>query len=181
VRQWLRLWQDERIEMLSSLSVPAVVEQLADVTSSRGLVLRGMETGWGSRIVVGEVSRGRLRLRAMRPGVRNSFRPVLRGELTPTSDGCVLIATIGWHPAVRVFNILWISTWAVFILTGVAGCVGLAASGDEANAMGMLAFAGVTLVFGAVFAGLLAFGGWLGRKDEEFLRSWLNVRLQPPR
>jgi hypothetical protein len=179
VRQWLRLWRDERIEMLSSLPVPTAVEQLADVTSWRGQLMRGMEIGWGSRIVVGEVSQRRLRLTAMRLGVRNSFSPVLRGELIPTSDGCVLIGTIGWHPAVRVFTFLWVSMWAAFFLTGVVGSVGLAALGDEANALGMLAFAGVDVGLGAFFVGLLAFGGWMGRKDEEFLREWLSVRLQP--
>ena len=181
VRQWFRLWRAEPIQMASSWPVHAAVEQLADgVTSSWGTVMHG-ETGWGSRIVVGKVSQRRLRLTAMRLGVRNSFRPVLRGELTPASDGCVLTGTIGWHPVVRVFSFLWLTVVAVFFLTGVVGSVGLAVSGQGRSALGMLVFAAAAVGFGAFFAGLLAFGGRLGRKDEEFLRDWLSGRLQPRR
>lgn len=180
VRQWLRLWRDERIEISSSLPVLTAVERLADgVTSSRGLIVHGMEMGWGSRIVVGEVSQRQLRLTAMRLGGRNSFRPVLRGELTAAPDGCVLTGTFGWHPVVRVFNLLWLTGVGVFFLTGVVGSVGLAASGQGTSALGMLAFAAVAVGFAAFFVGLLTFGGWLGRKHEEFLRDWLSVRLQP--
>ena len=181
VRQWFRLWRAERIQMTSSLPVHAAMERLADgVTSSWGTVMHG-EEGWGSRIVVGEVSQRRLRLTAKRPGVRNSFRPVLRGELSPASEGCVLIGTIGWHPVVRVFSFLWLSGVAAFFLTGVVGSVGMAVSGQGRSALGMLVFAGVAVGFAAFFAGLLAFGGWLGRKDEEFLLDWLSGRLQPHR
>jgi hypothetical protein len=166
--------------MPSSLPVLTAVEQLADgLTSSRGLIVYGMAMGWGSRIVVGEVSQRHLRLRAMRLGVRNSFIPVLRGELTSASDGCLLIGTIGWDPAVRVVIYLMVSVWAVFFLTGVVGSVGLAALGEAASARGMLPFAAGTVGLAVFFVGLLAVGGWLGRRDEEFLRDWLSVRLQP--
>jgi hypothetical protein len=176
----LRFWRDERIEMPSSLPVLTAVEQLADgVTSSRGLIVHGTEMGWGSYIVVGEVSQRQLRLTAWRLGVRNQFRQVLRGELTSASDGCVLIGTIGWHPAVRLLIKVTVSVWAVFFLTGVVGSLGVAALGEGASTRGMLALAGATVGLAAFFVGLLAFGGWLGRKDENFLRDWLSVRWQP--
>lgn len=182
VRAWLRLWRDERIQMQSSLPVLTALEQLADgVTSSRELFVHGMEMGWGPRIVVGEVSQRRLSLTAMSPWVRNSFRPVMRGELTPASDGCVLTGTIGWHPVVRVFSFVWLAGVAGFFLMGVVGAVGLAAAGQGTSALGMLAFAAVAVGFAAFFMGLLALGGRLGRKDEEFLRDWLSERLQPRR
>jgi hypothetical protein len=168
--------------MPSSLPALTALEQLADgVTSSQELYVHGMEMGWGSRIVVGTVSQRRLRLTAMSPRVRNSFRPVLRAELTPASDGCVLTGTIGWHAVVRVFNFVWLSGVALFFLTGVVGAVGLAAAGQGASALGMLAFAALALGFAAFFMGLLALGGRSGRKDEEFLRDWLSERLQPRR
>jgi len=109
----------------------------------------------------------------------NSFRPVLRGKLTSASDGCVLIGTIGWDPVVRVLIYLMASVWAVIFLTVVVGSVGLVVLGEGTSARGMLPFAGTGVGLAAFFVGLLAFGGWLGRKDEEFLRHWLSVRLQP--
>jgi len=180
VRAWLRLWRDERIQLPSSLPVLSALHQLADgVTSPQELFVHGMEPGWGSRIVVGTVSQRRLRLKAMSPWVRNSFRPVLRGELTPASDGCVLTGTIGWHPAVRVFIFVWLTGVAVFFLTGVVGAAGFAAAGQGSSALGMLAFAAVAVGFAAFFMCLLALGGRLGPKDEEFLRDWLSESLQP--
>jgi hypothetical protein len=182
VRAGLRLWRDERIQMPSSLPVLTALEQLADgVTSSQKLFVHGVEMGWGSQIVVGKVSQRRLRLTALSPWVRNSFRPVLRGELTPASDGCVLTGTIGWHPAVRVFNVVWLTGVAIFLLTGVVGAVGLAAAGQGTRALGLLAMAVVAVGFAALFIALLALGGWLGRKDEKFLRDWLSERLEPRR
>jgi hypothetical protein len=50
----------------------------------------------------------------MRLAVRNSFRPVLRGELILESDGRVLTGSIRWHPVVQVFSFLWLTGVAVF-------------------------------------------------------------------
>jgi len=50
----------------------------------------------------------------------------------------------------------------VFFLTGVVGSVGLAASGQETSALGMLTFCCGRRGLRCVLRGL-AFGGWLGR------------------
>jgi len=58
--------------------------------------------------------RSRLPFGGMRLAVRNSFRPVLRGELILESDGRVLTGSIRWHPVVQVFSFLWLTGVAVF-------------------------------------------------------------------
>jgi hypothetical protein len=177
---WFRLWRDSRIEMSSPLPVQDAELRLAKgLTRWRGLFGMGSwPEGSGSRVVVGSVSHGRVRLTAMRPGVRNSWRPVLRGELTAAPDGCRLVARLGWHPAVRVFGIVWLGFVAFLLVIGAGNAVTAGASGHGTQAARDLTFVAIAVGFVAFDVGLSTIASRWARKDGEFLLSWLNQTLQ---
>jgi hypothetical protein len=132
----------------------------------------------GSRIIIGKVSRRRVRLAAIRPGVRNSWRPILRGKLTADDGGCRLVGGIGWHPLVRAFTAVCLGLLATFFGRGLASALSSRSSGDTTGELHALAFLAISLAFGVFFVVLASVASRWGRKDEEYLREWLVHKLE---
>jgi hypothetical protein len=114
----------------------------------------------------------------MRPGIRNSWRPVLRGELVAEDDGCRLVGKLGVHPAVRAFCAVWLTLVLSFCAIGLAIALSSAVAGRFRSALGGLAFSGAALLMLGFFVGLTTFSGRWGHNDEAYLQGWLRENLQ---
>lgn len=179
VRRWLRLWRDEPVVVDSPLSREAAVSALAGgITGFGSMFARSWSFGFGPRVVRGRVTTEHVRLAAMKPGFRNSWRPVFRGRWETRGTTTQLVGKIGWHPAVKIFSAVWLGGVACFLVTGLIGGLDLLAQGRPADAGGWFAFSAATIAFVAFFAGPTWFAGRSGKKDEEYLRQWLQDRLQ---
>ena len=129
------------------------------------------------RIVTGSVKPSRIRLAALVPGVRNSWRPTFRGRLQTGNGHTELVGNIGYFPGVRVFSFFWGGLVSLFFVVSLCVAVVMLAKGrwDEARTAAFLAVvAAGMLIFGLA----LASGATrLGDRDEEWLRQWLADRL----
>lgn len=159
--EWSGGWRDEQFIITSPMSVEQALRRLnerLDVRQKRTL-------GDWSRSdiqVRGRVdSRSReIVLRASRAGQRNSFRPVLRGQLRPAGAGCQLRCRLGWHPFVRVFSLVWLGGVLLLLLAGLV------------EAAYPLALASV--LFLLFFVGLVAVAGMAARGEVDYLNTWLR-------
>ena len=175
IKDWLAEWRNEPMVMVSPLSVDAVRERLAAASTSylRAVFMFG---GWGGYRVVGRVSARRVVLEAAKVGVRNSWRPVLRGHLEPAGTGSRLVGTLGWHPVVKAFTVVWFGAANCVFLGFVVRVVALAWNGDATGDDVLLCL--VPLAFIVFFVGLNAWAIRAGRGEAKYLRSWLVERLQ---
>jgi hypothetical protein len=180
--RWLiRGWGSKPVELTSPMSVDAASYVLTSEVSGYGSrLLRGLSLGLGPRIVTGRVEGGYVRLQALRPGIRNSWRPTLVGHIVPMPRGSQLLGELRMNTLVRVFSALWLGIDALFFVGGIVGLVGELLRGDPSKALSSLALAGIALGFAAFFIGLTALGAKMGDNDEAFLRQWLEERLQVP-
>lgn len=129
------------------------------------------------RIVTGSVSPSKIRLTALVPGVRNSWRPTFRGQLQARDDAAELVGSLGFFPGVRAFSYFWAGGVAVFGLAAPSITVVMLAEGrwDDARTAGfMLVVAVGMLLFGLV---LLFAATRVGDRDEQWLSQWLEDRL----
>jgi hypothetical protein len=119
-----------------------------------------------------------VRLWAVRRGWRNSWRPVVRGRFDPAPDGgSVLIGSIGWHPAARVFTYFWLGGVAAFEVTAIVLLTGAVLRGEWRALLPGLPFLIAPLAMGAFGAGLVLVASQMGAGDEKYLRTWLRQRL----
>ncbi|GAB1646463.1 hypothetical protein KRMM14A1259_68860 [Krasilnikovia sp. MM14-A1259] len=132
--------------------------------------------GWGEHRVIGRVGIRRVSLEAVTVGVRNSWRPVMRGHLEPDGTGSRLVGRLGWSPFVRAFSALWLAGVVCVFLVGVIHAAVSAWSGDVGGEVFVPCL--VSLGFLAFFVGLTAWGIYAGRRDADYLRSWLTDRVQ---
>ena len=166
----MRAWRSEPLVLESPLPLPVVRQRLIDGSTS---YLRASFTygGFGGFRVVGRVGNRAISLQAARIGVRNSWRPVLRGRLEAAGAGTRLVGKLGWHPAVKAFSAVWVGiAFGIFVVS-----TGFAAAAANPRA---LLFSLVPLGFVAFFVGLTALCIRLSRGEETYLRSWLIERLQ---
>ena len=167
----MRAWRSEPVALESPLPLPVVRQRLKDGSVSylrAGFAYGGL----GGYRVVGRVCDRTVSLQAARVGIRNSWRPVMRGRLEPAGTGTRLVGKLGWHPAVRVFSGVWVGmAFGIFLVaTGFA----VAAPWDPKAFLVSL----VPLGFVAFFVGLTALCIRLSRGEVAYLRSWLADRLQ---
>lgn len=167
--------RDQRVMLSSPLPPDAAALALSQgVIAFRGSFWLGNSDRTSKRVVRGTVTPDRIRLSAGLPYVRNSWRPILRAQLLPTADGCQLIGTLGLHPVIRVFILIFIGNWC--LLTGV-GLLGTVATWGQAGPSS-LGFVGAACVMTAAYIGLSSLGNHLGRRDADYLQAWLANRLE---
>ena len=140
-----------------------------------------MSFGLGPRIVAGRVSPDYVRLAAMRPGVQNGWRPSFRGKLAPHGAATQLVGKMGVPTAVKIFSAVWLGGVACFFVIGLVGSLDELARGRVADAGGWFVFTAATLGFASFFMGLTWLAGRSGKKDEAYLRQWLQDQLQSQR
>jgi hypothetical protein len=113
----------EPVDIPSRLSAEAAEARIVSGLTTRRHLLGGQWGGPDGRVVLGGVSRERLRLTARPGSLRNSWAPTFRGRLFPVGAGCRLVGRIGWHPFTRVFTAVWL-TLPGLILIGATGTAG---------------------------------------------------------
>ena len=160
ITAWPDLWRARPISVRSPLAPDAVVAHLDKV-------------GDDERVVVGHVSLGRVRLLAQRPSrrrLRNPWRPVLRGRIVPTPGGSRLVGSFAWLSGVRVATAAWLVAVVAFLVAGF-----VTAFGQSFGTVLMLITPGIVLAVAGLL--LIGFAARAGRRDETFLREWLQRRL----
>lgn len=127
-------------------------------------------------MVLGRVAPDGVRLMAPRPGVRNSWSPVLRGRIVPDGTGSRLVATIGWHPFTRAVTFLGLLALpAVGVLIAAQALQPGGAGAREA-----LTYLAAGLAGTCGWGVLPAVASWLGVADGVYLRSWVAAALHVP-
>lgn len=181
-RWWIRGLRSVPVEVASPMPVEAASCALAnEVTSYGSAMLSGLGLGLGPRIVIGKVEGDYVRLQALRPGIRNSWRPILIGRLVPAPQGSQLVGQLGMSSFVKTFSALWLGFVAMFFAGGLLGIVVELLRGDPSKTIPFLAVAGIALGFTAFFIGLTALGSKMGDNDVAFLRQWVAEYLRTPR
>jgi hypothetical protein len=157
---WLDLWRARPISVKSPLSPDAVVAHLDKPDDD-------------ARVVIGHVSLARVRLLAQRPSrrrLRNPWRPVLRGRIVPTPGGSRLVGSFAWLSGVRMATAAWLVAVVAFLAIGFT-----TAAGQSAFTVLILLTPGIVLAVGGLL--LIGVAARAGRRDETFLREWLERRL----
>ena len=174
IRVWVRAWRSEPLVLVSPLPVPAVRARLIE---GRTTYLRAAFTfaGFGGYRVVGRVGERRIVLEAAAVGVRNTWRPVLRGRLEPEGTGSRLVGRLGWSPFVKAFSALWLTIVGSAFVGITLRAVAVVWSGEATG--GVFLYGLIPLGMLLFFVGLTAWGIQLGRRAI-YLRSWLGDRLQ---
>ena len=169
---WLGVWRSRPVIIRSPLPVRVAVRRLEAARASRGMWLSaGSSSGQrGRRIVVGRVAEDEVRLVA-RGLTRNSWRPVLRARFVAVPGGCELVGSLRCSALALAFTAVWLAMDGLFILLGVAVFVAAMLSGGWSSASGPLALTGAAVGMGVFAVGLVALAGWLGSRDEQFLRA----------
>ena len=180
-RSTLRMPGHNRSILLSSpLSAEEAVVRLSrEMTASQDDAIPWLLDRRGERVVQGKVSRDRIRLAAGLYQVQNSCRPVLRARLVTTPHGCQLTGKLGLLPHLRGF---------LFVLAATLSLGGILALGqlalDAPNIHSFVALMDSTMpLLGVVTAGSIVVGffsllTWLGRKDGDYLMTWVSTRLE---
>lgn len=101
---------------------------------------------------------------------RNSFLPVIKGQLQPAVRGTLVQLTLSLHPAVLVFWSLWMTTIGLGALLGVASW--LTTPGEPARLIPLGMF-----IFGYLLCTLCF--NWEARKERQFLAELLTGRRIP--
>jgi len=175
VGSWLRAWRSEPMVLESPLPAPAARERL--IANSVPYLPFGLTSGdRGGLRVVGRVGPRQISLQAVDGGVRNSWRPSLRGRLEPLGTGSRFTGKLGWSPFVKAFSGLWLGGVGAIFLVLVIRAVAMARDG-HATAEAFLVCLG-PLGFVVFFIGLTTWGIRAGRREETYSRSWMADRLQ---
>ena len=132
--------------------------------------------GGGGYIVVGRVGARRISLEAAKLGVRNAWRPVVRGRLEPEGAGCRFVGTIGMSPFVKAFSGLWLGGVICAFFGFVAVVVVRAVRGEATGGDFLACLVAPSMM--ASFVALTAWGTLVDRGEATYLRSWLADRLQ---
>lgn len=160
------------MDLVSALPPDEALSCVRAGVSSRWEALVGTGFG-GRRMVLGRAAPDGVRLIAPRPGVRNSWSPVLRGRIVTEGTGSRLVATIGWHPLTRAITFLGLlAVPSMSILTAVQALQPGGAGAREALTDLAAGLAGV-----CGWAALPVFASRLGVGDGEYLRSWVAAAL----
>ena len=177
----LSVGRPREVALPSSLPAVELLAQLKQRRASRGqLVRQSFSFGLAPRIVVGDVSPQKVVLTALRPGVRNSWRPRFQGRVVPTQSGSEVLGTIAWSRVVLGLTLVWIAFIAVLTLIGLATALAGVFTAHSSWALHGVAFTGGCLGILGLGCALFAVAGAWGRRDEEYLRHWLSQAAGEP-
>lgn len=159
----------------SPLPPPELADVLNRSAATAGQVLRdSCSFGLADRTVRGEISQQRVTLVALRPGIANAWRPRFEGKIDAAGTGSVVSGTVGWSRTVCVFTVGWFGFITVLAGIGAVAAIVSAISGHSSSAAHGTAFFAACLGFIAVGAALVAGATAAGRRDEQYLRTWLT-------
>lgn len=175
IRMWLRGWRSEPLVLVSPLPVETVRTRLAEGSTTYSRAFFGLGGG-GGYVVLGHVGTHRVSLEAARVGLRNSWRPTMRGRLEPDGTGSRLVGHLGWAPFIKALSTVWLTGVGFFLLVSVSRAVDLTWSGDVTGEAFLICLAPLGMLL--FFVGLTTWGTRVGLRDETYLRSWLAKRLQ---
>lgn len=168
--------QPRSLAVQSPLPPPELIDVLNGSTASTGQTLRkSFSFGLAGRTVTGEVSQQRVRLVARRSGIANAWRPRFEGKIGAAGSGSVVSGTVGWSRTVYAFTAGWFGFVAVLAGIGAVVAILSAISGHSSSAAHGAAFFAACLGFIAVGAALVAGATAAGRRDEQYLRTWLTT------
>ena len=173
---WWRLWRDKPVRIQSGLAPAAAAARL---NAAKDSWWKARTAGRGIQIV-GRASHGSVRLRTLRPWMRNAWSPVLRARIVQAPGGCELLGSLGWPPAVRVFTALWLLAVDCFALTGMVSTVAAVVRGRWSVVGGLLGFTAMTLAMAAFGVLLVTIAGWVGHRDTHVLLNWLETLVGQP-
>jgi hypothetical protein len=175
--EWEFLTQGREVRVLSALSPDQALLALKQRKTSRLRVdMRAL--AWSRRrVVTGHVTGRQVRLVAMRPLTRNSWRPEMRGSLSAVETGSELQGRVRVPLWVRVFMAAWFAFLAVMGLIGVGTVLAGIVTGHGSWAVHGLAFTGGVIGLGVLGAGLTATAVRAGLNDVSFLMGWLGETL----
>jgi hypothetical protein len=101
---------------------------------------------------------------------RNSFLPVIKGQLQPAVRGTLVQLTLSLHPLVLVFWLLWLSMIGLGALAGLASWLTTRGELVKLIPVGMF-------VFGYLLC-IIAFN-WEARKERQFIAELLSGQRVP--
>jgi hypothetical protein len=127
--------------------------------------------------IAGRIAQRRITVSIRQASIRSSWIPILRGRLEDSpSCGSRLVATIGWHPVVRVFSVLWLGGVVLVLPLFLLNAVFQTVTGNARAAAGAIAMCLVPVAFLPVFLGLSG----LGQPPAGYMRAWLERELDAP-
>jgi hypothetical protein len=173
---WLRAWRSEPQVFVSPLTVEVARARLIEGRTSYLRLAFTLGGGGGGYRVIGHVGARRVSLQAAKVGVRNSWRPVMRGRLEAAGTGCQLTGKLGWSPFVKGFCVLWLTGVCLAFLFTMLNAVVQVSSGDAT--VSVFLFCCLPVGFLLFFVALTSWGIHVGRGEERYLRQWLVNRLQ---
>jgi hypothetical protein len=178
------LWRRQSVAWASPLTPDSAATRLREGLTQRrrghelvGLALRG-DTDVA---FAGQVAGRRFEVYPFRPGMRNSFRPTLRGELVPVEGGgCSVVGQFAYPLFTRVFVALWTAVTVTAIVAALIAAAAVAVNGDVGDAaplLGVAGFAAGMLAFGAL---LFAVGSGEGPEGQTRVREWVDRIVTAP-
>jgi hypothetical protein len=159
------------MKLRTKLSIAECRVRLGSATDLGGFALSWDAQGPGT--VVGEFRGPVFRLHT-RKYYDNSFAPFLYGKLQAADNGTILEGRFRLHPFVRLFTVFWFS---FLLLFGVGALIVPAAPHTESGLGRGWFFLGLG-VLAVLGAGFVQVGKWLGRGEQEVIRSFLKSTLE---
>jgi len=165
-----------RFKLLTALAPEQCLSRLSAAGDIQHSLLRWPTSFFGSKPVVGLATTSALRLRK-RANIDNSFQTHLVASMRAEAGGTAIVGTLGMHPAVEAFMVLWFG--GVLLLGGSMFVMSLrtllAGTADSTQNVWMgILVPPLMLAFGY---GLVRFGRHLARDEERFLRQFLISTL----
>jgi hypothetical protein len=159
------------MKLRTKLSVAECRARLGSATDLGGMALSWDAEGPGA--VVGQF-RGLVFRLHTRKYYQNSFAPFFYGQLLAEDGGAILEGSFRMHPFARLFMLFW---FVLLILFGLAAIIVPAAQHPASGISRRWYFAGLALL-AILGAGVVLVGTWLGRGEQEVIRSFLKKTLE---
>lgn len=147
-------------------------ERLAAEIDSDGILTLG--GAFGSKRVIGSVDDAGFRLH-VRIGYRNSFQTFLTGKFVEDAYGTSVQMRSGMHPFVTAFMCVWMTG---AILGGVGATIASMCEILTKGSFVALPLAGLPVLFPLFGVGLVSFGRWLARDEENELAQFVIDKLK---
>jgi hypothetical protein len=173
-------WRDQRFVVASSMSVDDARRRLSEDLASRRVAVQyaGEHDLGGADVVVGRLRGPHLTVTVTQPGVRNSWRPILRGRLDAARSGSQLVCRVGWHPLTRALSFIWLAVAAFGLAINLVRAGGNLLSGQVVSAAHPATVAAVCLGMGLFLSAVATAATWQARNVAACLRAWATDRLQ---
>jgi hypothetical protein len=158
------LFDSTPAEFRSAFGLDESVERL------RAATRRSAFASAGETAAVGKVSESGVRLRRVRPMLRNSFQPIFVGRFEQRGIGVVLQGKFTMSPFVKVFMTFWFGMVGLFALASLIS--GFNPRGPHATFFRLQPF--LMICFGIA---LVAACRWLARNDAQWLSGVIGEAL----